>query len=1406
MSSDDSDMDWGEVPSAFVETLDGARGEKPRDDAARTDAAELSTPAQQEPEISAAPAASPPEQASEAQNLASAALAPENSFGAQAVALPDTDVPGCGSEGTRSDGAPASTELATAAAPQSELDLPTKEERNKLFDRLDVNGNGGLSLAEIDKGVAEMFPSLNCKPALMRAYKAADLSGDGFIGRREFLLLLEYLVYFNNLFHKFQEIDANHDRRLTLEEFVHGCAVVGVAVDREEAEREFAKMDANSGGYVLFDEFCVWCANRECVGSANGTGEPQAPTASAVDSRNQPGAEQPGGASLPADDHLAAMPEDGQGAGMYRCLHDAGVTSEFELRDRLPTMLRRYSAGTTFYASAIVTTSDGRERAHAADGGWVSLVSGSGLQLLEPMGPLGYFRCVGPAALVTASLNGTGQGADQVRRLGNGDEVLAVGEAVSSNGARRLRLEDGWVSVVNKKGVLLMAAAQAETPGSRAAEDSLLQAAQEFVREDAPSLYTNEERGEAAARIQARVRGNDARVALEAKRDALQREMSDPRATESVACVTKLWHEMCEDARQAASNLGWTASSWDRGICPVKYWDSLDADERRAARFLGFTQPTWDNLGVAEAGAMVESRSTSASAAARPPSVAACVEALCMLDPSFRQKVPTDTANLNIERVDALLEGVRTANGALAAESTELLKLLRIAVGGSTEPGSHAKPPVHHRLFQQQTRQPRKKIRSETPAASTRLVVRKPVAMAKSRSPLPRDNPFASPATSKGYRTLFPDASEPVHHHPFAGMGAPTVLQGLSRNHVDMEQPDYPLQSADHEKMLTPWKEIKVKREPLRHVVAQQDRDQAKRRREALNRRVQAKDRKTVEGPGMFGTAPRCRGEVAHTTKVREKPGHDIEGHARSGKQYVVDETRRENAEELLVGLKKLKGIDRRPWKGSADELAELSEEERSRRSRVTDMLGQLIQGNHRTYWKMIRDAKVAFAAMDADENGTLDYAEFMQALNRLELGASNEQVASLFKAIDHNNDGAISCYEFLTYLAKAAGEKEMQAREHRAGLLERKIVDTTDAEHEASVCHQLYMQALESPADVFCDARALVTELLDHGADGLLRSTRGETALCKAVAGSCWSFARKLIARHGASELLLLAAQQRLSWARASSAPGGIWAKHSNLTPRITQMLETIGEPSQVKTVGSVRTLTTLSLMSLPDWVAQCYSQFANIDTGSTSLAGSEDSSRSTPRYMHATANVVRRLNNNPWRAVEDHTKSSDGSALSSSRGSSVGQRRPADSGARDPLKSGKCNSVPTRMFVLSVDNAATTHLDSKLLHCSITQHVSWRSKYTIRRHTRRLNALESWRSRERRRRLLRQTREVAMAQTTRWPRRTNDRSKTFGRFTARYTQSLILEMRTQPTHCTCCLRVGAALFAAASSLGKSC
>ena len=163
--------------------------------------------------------------------------------------------------------APAAVLPAAAAPPPPapaapKLDVPSKAERNAAFDRMDMNGNGGLSLAEIDKAIVETFPQFNHKPALIRAYKAADRDNSGFITRREFAKLLHFLGYFNDLWGMFEEIDKDHDRRLSFEEFKNASALVGHPMSEEEASSEFIRMDEDGGGVVLFDEFCVWCAHR----------------------------------------------------------------------------------------------------------------------------------------------------------------------------------------------------------------------------------------------------------------------------------------------------------------------------------------------------------------------------------------------------------------------------------------------------------------------------------------------------------------------------------------------------------------------------------------------------------------------------------------------------------------------------------------------------------------------------------------------------------------------------------------------------------------------------------------------------------------------------------------------------------------------------------------------------------------------------------------------------------------------------------------------------------------------------------------------------------------------------------------------------------------------------------------
>ena len=68
--------------------------------------------------------------------------------------------------------------------------VPAREELHKLWERFDYNGNGLLSLAEIDKLVREEYPQYDDKQALLRAYKFADQDGSGFITKNEFATLV----------------------------------------------------------------------------------------------------------------------------------------------------------------------------------------------------------------------------------------------------------------------------------------------------------------------------------------------------------------------------------------------------------------------------------------------------------------------------------------------------------------------------------------------------------------------------------------------------------------------------------------------------------------------------------------------------------------------------------------------------------------------------------------------------------------------------------------------------------------------------------------------------------------------------------------------------------------------------------------------------------------------------------------------------------------------------------------------------------------------------------------------------------------------------------------------------------------------------------------------------------------
>ncbi|BBN12497.1 hypothetical protein MPTK1_5g20600 [Marchantia polymorpha subsp. ruderalis] len=144
-----------------------------------------------------------------------------------------------------------------------------KAKRSELFKEFDPNGNGYLSLAEVDRGVRDVlkFEELyDCKPAIIRAFNAAKGAGKSkaklgadFVERSEFRLILVYLCQYFELYEMFSSVDTSDDRKVSKDEFLGSVDKLkewGLPIADPEAE--FDKIDTNHGGSVLFVEFADW--------------------------------------------------------------------------------------------------------------------------------------------------------------------------------------------------------------------------------------------------------------------------------------------------------------------------------------------------------------------------------------------------------------------------------------------------------------------------------------------------------------------------------------------------------------------------------------------------------------------------------------------------------------------------------------------------------------------------------------------------------------------------------------------------------------------------------------------------------------------------------------------------------------------------------------------------------------------------------------------------------------------------------------------------------------------------------------------------------------------------------------------------------------------------------------------
>jgi len=134
-----------------------------------------------------------------------------------------------------------------------------------------MNGNGYLSLAEVDKGMRDVvrLPRLfDTKPVLMRAFTAAKTKvasragnkhDNDLITKGEYRFLLKYLRQYFEYWVMFDRIDTDDDRRISFEEFKIAVPKMAAwGLDMTDVKARWKEVDRNGGGKVLFDEFCNW--------------------------------------------------------------------------------------------------------------------------------------------------------------------------------------------------------------------------------------------------------------------------------------------------------------------------------------------------------------------------------------------------------------------------------------------------------------------------------------------------------------------------------------------------------------------------------------------------------------------------------------------------------------------------------------------------------------------------------------------------------------------------------------------------------------------------------------------------------------------------------------------------------------------------------------------------------------------------------------------------------------------------------------------------------------------------------------------------------------------------------------------------------------------------------------------
>jgi len=130
-----------------------------------------------------------------------------------------------------------------------------------------VNGNGLVSLSEVEQFVKQRYPILAHTVTLKSAFLHAtqrEGDGDSYLDEDELPALLRSMIYFTHVRHLCHAADDDGDERLSEKEFTEVSMALGIVKTPDEGSSAFRLADKDGSGTVRLYELCCWAAEHCC--------------------------------------------------------------------------------------------------------------------------------------------------------------------------------------------------------------------------------------------------------------------------------------------------------------------------------------------------------------------------------------------------------------------------------------------------------------------------------------------------------------------------------------------------------------------------------------------------------------------------------------------------------------------------------------------------------------------------------------------------------------------------------------------------------------------------------------------------------------------------------------------------------------------------------------------------------------------------------------------------------------------------------------------------------------------------------------------------------------------------------------------------------------------------------------